>query len=69
MFKVMATNNEGFVEDEDLKGEKEKEEEPPTNKPPTKSIKEIVEDIFDVEIDYSKARKAPLFIATISGNS
>lgn len=59
----MATINEGFIEDEDLKGVKEKHEEPQT-----KSIKEVVCDIFDVEIDYSKARKAPLFIATISGN-
>lgn len=59
----MASVNEGFVEDEDLKEVKEKHDKE------SKSTKEPVEDIFDVKIDYSKARKAPIIIATISGNN
>lgn len=57
----MASINEGFVEDDDTK-EKLEDERP-------KSPKELViGDIFDVEIDYSKVHKRPLFFAAISGN-
>lgn len=52
----MATTNEAFVEDENIK-EKHEEEQP----------KQLVSDLLNVEIDYSKARKAPLLFAAISG--
>ena len=58
----MASVNEGFVGDDDVK---EKGELDPQNSPlPSKVV-----DIIGVEIDYSAARKAPLFIAAISGQS
>ena len=58
----MASVNEGFVGDDDVK---EKGELDPQISPlPSKVV-----DIIGVEIDYSAARKAPLFIAAISGKS
>jgi len=57
----MATFNEGFVADEDGIQEKSLESK---NPPLSKAL-----EILNSEIDYSAARKAPLFIATISGNT
>ncbi len=56
----MASVNEGFVGDDDGKEKAELERQ---NSPvPSKSINIIGDDI-----DYSTARKAPLFIAAVSG--
>ena len=60
----MATVNEGFVADEDGIQEKRHTFTESKNLPLSKSL-----DILGSEIDYSTARKAPLFIATIAGNA
>jgi hypothetical protein len=60
----MATVNEGFVADEDGIQEKSHTFTESKNLPLSKSI-----DLLGNEIDYSTARKAPLFIATIAGNA
>ena len=59
----MATVNEGFVADDDGSQEKSHTFES-KNQPVSKAL-----DILGSEIDYSAARKAPLFIATIAGNA
>ncbi|XP_046650285.1 solute carrier family 2, facilitated glucose transporter member 8-like [Daphnia pulicaria] len=56
----MATVNEGFVADEDGIQEKSHESK---NQPISKAL-----EILSGDIDYSAARKAPLFIATIAAS-
>lgn len=62
----MASINEAFVGDDDVKETKDQHEHQITSSsPPLKAL----EDIFSTEIDYSVSRKAPLFIATAAGMS
>lgn len=59
----MASVNEGFVADEHGILEKSQDLDSKNSSPSAK-----VRDILGGDIDYSAARKAPLFIATIAGN-
>ena len=58
----MASVNEAFVEDDDVREKSEQQNDSPI---PVKKLA----DIFDVVIDYSAARKQPLFFAAISGKT
>lgn len=60
----MASVNEGFVPDDDVKerGQLEHQSDSPV---PLKKL----DDVLDITIDYSAARKPPLFIAAIAGKS
>lgn len=55
----MASINHGFNAEEDGKENDEQRRQSPLKK---------VEDILDVQIDYSEVSKGPSFIATVSGN-
>lgn len=59
----MASVNEGFVADEDVNLEKSQDLESRNSSASAKA-----REILGGDIDYSAARKAPLFIATIAGN-